>query len=102
MPSKFEPCGLSQLIAMKYGTLPIVRSTGGLENTVVGYPLEDSTGFKFWQYNGWDMLAAIRCALDVYKDKYTLNAMRQTAMNKDFSWHDSAIKYKEVYESLLK
>ena len=102
MPSKFEPCGLSQLIAMKYGTLPIVRATGGLDNTVVGYPLNDSTGFKFWQYNGWDMLGAIKCALEVYKDKYTFNAMRKTAMKKDFSWHDSAVKYKEVYESLLK
>ena len=102
MPSKFEPCGLSQLIAMKYGTLPIVRATGGLDNTIVGYPLNDSTGFKFWAYNGWDMLNAIKCALSVYPDKYTLNAMRKTAMEKDFSWHDSAEEYKKVYESLLK
>ena len=100
MPSKFEPCGLSQLIAMRYGSLPIVRATGGLDNTVVGYPLDNSTGFKFWRYNGWDMLDAIKCALYVYGDKYTLNAMRKSAMQSDFSWHDSAVRYKEVYESL--
>jgi len=73
MPSKFEPCGLSQLIAMRYGTLPVVRATGGLEDTVVGYPLADSTGFKFWGYDGWSMLDAIRCSIDVYKDKYTFH-----------------------------
>ena len=86
MPSKFEPCGLSQLIAMRYGSLPIVRATGGLENTVVGYPLENSTGFKFWRYNGWDMKEAINCAIGVYNDKYTFNAMRKSAMESDFSW----------------
>lgn len=101
MPSKFEPCGLSQLIAMKYGTLPIVRATGGLDDTVVGYPLDDSTGFKFWQYNGWDMLGAIKCALSVYNDKYTFNAMRKSAMKKDYSWDDSAKKYKKLYIDLL-
>ena len=86
MPSKFEPCGLSQLIAMHYGCLPIVRATGGLEDTVVGYPLNDSTGFKFWRYDSWDMMEAVRCALGVYKEKPTLDAMRKTAMQTDFSW----------------
>lgn len=101
MPSKFEPCGLSQLIAMHYGTLPIVRATGGLEDTVVGYPLNDSTGFKFWGYDGWSMLQAIQCAMSVYKEKPTLDAMRKSAMKSDFSWDLSAKKYLELYSSLL-
>ncbi len=101
MPSKFEPCGLSQLIAMRYGSLPIVRATGGLDNTVVGYPLNDSTGFKFWAYDGCAMKDAIYCALEVYKDKYTFNAMRESAMKSDFSWKESAKKYLEMYKSLV-
>ncbi len=101
MPSKFEPCGLGQLIAMRYGSLPIVRATGGLEDTIIGYPLNDSTGFKFWRFNGYDMLDAIKCALYVYNDKYTFNAMRKSAMNADFSWEKSAKKYLKVYYELL-
>ena len=102
MPSKFEPCGLSQLIAMRYGSLPIVRATGGLEDTVVGYPLDDSNGFKFWGYDGWAMKDAILCAMNVYKDKYTFNAMRNSAMKADFSWKESAKKYLEMYKELVK
>ena len=101
MPSKFEPCGLSQLIAMRYGSLPIVRATGGLDNTIVGYPLDNSTGFKFWDYNGYSMKDAILCAMYVYKDKYTLNAMRESAMKADFSWKESAKKYLEMYKSIV-
>ena len=101
MPSKFEPCGLSQLIAMHFGSLPIVRATGGLEDTVTGYPLDNSTGFKFWGYDGWAMKDAILTAMYVYKDKYTLNAMRKSAMQADFSWKESAKKYLEMYKSLV-
>ena len=101
MPSKFEPCGLSQLIAMRYGSLPIVRATGGLDNTVVGYPLDNSTGFKFWRYDGWDMKEAINCAIGVYKDKYTFNAMRKSAMNSDFSWKKSSEQYLNMYRELV-
>ena len=100
MPSMFEPCGLSQLIAMRYGSLPIVRSTGGLEDTVTGYPLDNSTGFKFWTYNGWDMLNAIKCALYVYTDKYVFNAMRKSAMEADFSWKRSANEYLNMYKEV--
>lgn len=101
MPSAFEPCGLSQLIAMRYGTLPIVRATGGLDNTVVGYPLDNSTGFKFWGYDGWQMKEAIDCALRVYYDRYTFNAMRKSAMQADFSWKKSSQQYLELYKSLM-
>lgn len=100
MPSKFEPCGLSQLIAMRYGSLPIVRACGGLEDTITGYPLDNSTGFKFWVYNGWDMLNAIKCALYVYTDKYVLNAMRKSAMESDFSWKRSSVEYMNMYREI--
>ena len=100
MPSKFEPCGLSQLIAMHYASLPIVRATGGLEDTVTGYPLDNSNGFKFWNYNGWDMLNAIKCALYVYSDKYVFNAMRKSAMESDFSWKKSSKEYMNLYKQL--
>lgn len=101
MPSRFEPCGLSQLIAMHYGSLPVVRATGGLEDTVIGYPLNNSTGFKFWRYDGWDMMQAIYCAMNVYKDKPTFEAMRKSAMQADFSWNVSAKKYLELFKSLI-
>lgn len=100
MPSKFEPCGLSQLIAMRYGSLPVVRATGGLEDTVTGYPLDNSNGFKFWGYSGVNMMEAIRCALGVYQDKYTFNAMRKSAMEADFSWRKSSAEYLKLYKEL--
>ena len=102
MPSLFEPCGLSQLIAMRFGALPIVRATGGLEDTVVGYPLDNSTGFKFWGYDGNAMCDAINCALYVYNDDYTFNAMRKSAMTADFSWKKSAKEYLKIYNELVK
>lgn len=100
MPSAFEPCGLSQLIAMRYGSLPVVRATGGLEDTITGYPLDNSTGFKFWGYNVQAMTDAINCALNVYKDKYTFNAMRKSAMETDFSWKKSSAEYLKMYKEL--
>lgn len=100
MPSAFEPCGLSQLIAMRYGSLPVVRATGGLEDTITGYPLDNSTGFKFWGYNAQAMIDAINCAMYVYKDKYTFNAMRKSAMQADFSWKKSSAEYLKMYREL--
>ncbi len=99
MPSKFEPCGLSQLIALKYGSLPIVRVTGGLDNTIVGYPLENCNGFKFWRYDSWDMMQAIYCAIGVYhSDKR--NDMIKSAMQYDYSWDKSAKEYYQTYKEL--
>lgn len=100
MPSRFEPCGLSQLIAMKYGTIPVVRAIGGLEDTVIGHPLENADGFKFFNYNASDMMGALNYALGVYKNKSEWNKLIYNAMNADFSWDKSAAKYKEVYKSL--
>ncbi|MBQ3311324.1 glycogen synthase [bacterium] len=103
MPSKFEPCGLSQLIAMKFGSLPIVRATGGLDDTVCGTPLEKANGFKFWRYNGWDMKEAIYYAIDIYKNnKKAFEKMQRNAMATDVSWKHSANEYLKLYKSLLK
>lgn len=100
MPSRFEPCGLSQLIALKYGTIPIVRATGGLEDTINGYPLENSNGFKFWRFKQEDMLEAINIAINVFYDKDTWNSMINSAMSYDYSWNESAKKYLDVYNKL--
>lgn len=100
MPSRFEPCGLSQLIALKYGTIPIVRATGGLEDTINGYPTEGADGFKFFNYNAQDMLSCIKYAIDVYKNKKEWKKIVKNAMNKDFSWIKSAEQYKEIYREL--
>ena len=101
MPSRFEPCGLSQLIALKYGTIPIVRATGGLENTVNAYPNKNADGFKFYNYNAHEMLNTIQYAINTYKNKKEWNSLVKNAMSADFSWTKSAQEYKKVYKSLI-
>jgi len=104
MPSLFEPCGLSQLMALKYGTLPIVRETGGLKDTVEPYNEFESTGtgFSFKNYNAHEMLATIRYAKYVfYQRKREWNKMVDRAMAADFSWNVSAKKYQEMYDWLI-
>jgi starch synthase len=104
MPSLFEPCGLSQLMSLRYGTLPIVRETGGLKDTVEPYNKYESTGtgFSFTNYNAHEMLATIRNAEDVYyEDKREWNKMVDRAMAKDFSWNNSARQYEEMYNWLI-
>ncbi|MDR3225420.1 MAG: glycogen synthase GlgA [Clostridiales Family XIII bacterium] len=102
MPSEFEPCGLSQMIAQRYGTLPIVRETGGLADTVSPYNqyTKSGDGFSFSPFNAHDMLHSIRLALSVYRDKPMLRRLRQNAMQKDNSFLASAGKYKELYGTL--
>ena len=102
MPSKFEPCGLSQLIAMRYGSLPIVRATGGLEDSVIGYPLPKANGFKFWDYEPNNMMNGVRYAIGIYKDKKTWKNLVKSAMSYDYSWEVSAKKYMELFNNLLK
>ena len=102
MPSAFEPCGLSQLIALKYGAIPIVRATGGLDDTITGYPLENGDGFKFWNYSPYAMMDCIRYALNIFKDKKDWQQLTKNAMNADFSWKKSAQKYVEAYEDALR
>ncbi|MDR1906344.1 MAG: glycogen synthase GlgA [Clostridiales bacterium] len=104
MPSKFEPCGLSQMIAMRYGTVPIVREAGGLKDTVEAYNFMNETGngFTFKSYNAYDMLDAINRAFDVYYKKDEFKKVIKNAMSSDFSWAESARKYEELYRNILK
>jgi len=104
MPSLFEPCGLSQLIALGYGTIPIVRQTGGLKDTVEPYNrfTSSGTGFGFMNYNAHEMLHAIRDAEALYYDnKREWNKMIDRAMAVDYSWNVSAKKYQGMYDWLL-
>jgi starch synthase len=104
MPSLFEPCGLSQLIAMRYGTVPIVRETGGLRDTVLSYNEYngEGNGFTFLNYNAYDMLAVIRRALHCYEDeKPVLAALQKRGMEGDYGWAHSARDYVAIYQKLL-
>ena len=103
MPSLFEPCGLSQLIALRYGAVPIVRETGGLKDTVEPYNEYESTGtgFSFANYNAHEMLSIIRYAEAVYYNKKReWNKLIDRGMSRDFSWKTSAAKYQELYDWL--
>lgn len=100
MPSKFEPCGLSQMIAQRYGTLPIVRVTGGLEDSVIGHPLPNANGFKFWDYDAENMMNGIKYAIGVYKNHDEWDNLVKSAMNTDNSWKVSAKHYMDVYKEL--
>lgn len=103
MPSLFEPCGLSQLIALRYGTIPIVRETGGLNDTVQSYNevTGEGNGFSFTNFNAHDMLYTIRRALSFYNDKPIWEKLMKEAMSRDYSWAQSAAKYNEVYADLV-
>jgi len=104
MPSEFEPCGLSQMIAQRYGTLPIVRETGGLIDTVEPYNefTGQGTGFSFATYNAHDMLEAIRRALGVYQNKAVMRRLRKNALALDHSFQRSARQYEALYETMIK
>ena len=104
MPSRFEPCGLTQLISLRYGTVPIVRETGGLKDTVQPYNWYENsgTGFSFTNYNADDMLSAINYAKTVYftqRDRWNEIAIR--GMEKDFSWANSAHRYEDLYRWIM-
>jgi starch synthase len=103
MPSRFEPCGLGQLIAMRYGALPIVRHTGGLVDTVPEFDaaLTSGNGFVFHDYSAKGLLSAIRQASTAYKNRPAWQQAAQRVMKVDFSWQASALKYEEAYRSLL-
>lgn len=104
VPSRFEPCGLTQLIALRYGTVPIVRETGGLKDTVEPYNIysDSGTGFSFANYNAHEMLNTINYAKHIYFDERAKwNGIVFRGMNKDFSWRNSAEEYSKLYRRLM-
>ena len=104
MPSLFEPCGLSQLIGLRYGTIPIVRETGGLKDTIEPYDEFESTGngFSFRNYNAHEMLSVVRYAKEIYNGKKReWNKLIDRAMATDFSWKRSALHYEEMYDWMI-
>lgn len=104
MPSKFEPCGLSQMIAMRYGSIPLVRETGGLKDTVKPYNqyTGEGNGFSFTNYNAHEMLFTIQKAVGLfYDDKPAFKKLIESSMSEDFSWKNSSSKYNELYKELI-
>lgn len=97
MPSKMEPCGLSQMIASRYGTVPVVRETGGLNDSIKAYTGVEGNGFTFHNYNAHDMLYVINEAIRTYKDSSAWKDVQNRAMTSDFSWKNQARKYEEMY-----
>ena len=95
MPSRYEPCGLNQMYSLKYGTVPVVRATGGLDDTI-----EAGTGFKFWQYSGSALVDALRAARERFGEAEGWRAMMLAGMAKNFSWNVSAVEYARLYERL--
>jgi len=107
MPSKYEPCGLTQIYSLKYGTVPIVRKTGGLADTVQDWDelrfqgLDTGNGFSFYDYSGYALFSSVKRGIDTFPYKDTWNKIQQNGMSKDFSWDKSARKYIRLYENLI-
>ncbi len=104
MPSRFEPCGISQMIAMRYGTLPVVRETGGLKDTVLPYNefTGKSNGFSFANYNAHEFLFTVQRAVKIFaENRKAWNKIQENAFQSDFSWDRSAQAYIQIYDSLL-
>jgi len=104
MPSLYEPCGLNQMYSLKYGTLPIVRKTGGLADTVVEVDTKkgEGTGFTFSAYNPGALWKAIEKALNCFRDREPWLRLMLKAMSQDFSWTQSAKEYLKLYRQLLR
>jgi starch synthase len=100
MPSRYEPCGLNQIYSLKYGTVPIVRATGGLDDTIEPWDPRSGggTGFKFTDYTGEALLLTIKQALQAFRDQTSWQVLMRNGMAKDFSWNASAKEYVRVYE----
>lgn len=100
MPSRYEPCGLNQIYSLKYGTVPVVRATGGLDDTITPFDRKkgEGTGFKFERYKGDALLACVREAVDAFSDAKAWRKLQGNGMAQDFSWRRSAAAYVSVYE----
>src|SRR5260370_2626756 len=100
MPSRYEPCGLNQIYSLRYGTVPVVRATGGLDDTIEPFdPVSGrGTGFKFSEYTGSALLAAVREALTAYADKRAWQRLQMNGMAQAFSWNASALEYARLYD----
>jgi starch synthase len=96
MPSRYEPSGLNQIYSLRYGTVPIVRATGGLDDTI-----EEGTGFKFAEYSGQALIESVRAAVQAFANREAWREMMQRGMQKDFSWDRSAAEYSALYRKLL-
>ena len=101
MPSRSEPCGLAQMIACSYGTVPIVRSVGGLYDSIKPYGAEGANGFRFDNYNAHELLFTVKKALELYGDKKAWGTLTASAKKSDFTWSKSAEKYMAIYKNLL-
>jgi starch synthase len=103
IPSRYEPCGLTQMYALRYGTIPVVRATGGLDDTIVPFRREsgEGNGFKFSAYRPQALLAALSDAADLFSDAKNWKKLRTNGMKADFSWDRSARSYLDLYRSAL-
>jgi starch synthase len=103
IPSQYEPCGLTQMYALKYGTVPLVRATGGLDDTIVPFdPLTgEGNGFKFEPYEADAFLETVQSAVALFKDSKTWKRLMANGMSEDFSWDRSARMYLDLYQSIL-
>jgi starch synthase len=102
MPSRYEPCGLNQIYSLKYGTVPVVRATGGLDDTIEPWDARTGkgTGFKFTEYNGESLLLTIKQALLAFRDQSSWQVLMKNGMNRDFSWNASAKEYVRLYDKV--
>ena len=101
MPSRSEPCGLAQMIACSYGCVPIVRSVGGLFDTIKHWNGKEGNGFRFDNYNAHELLFAIKNAIELYGNHEIWKKIQSNAINSKFEWSDSAKKYIAIYNNLL-
>ncbi len=104
IPSRYEPCGLTQMYALKYGTVPVVRATGGLNDTITAFHTKtgEGNGFRFGPYDAKAFFTAIEQAVELYKDQQAWKKIQANGMQEDFTWDRSAAAYVEVYRSVLK